>query len=90
MKYIVLRTTSGEVPVVFPPIVQHRVMAAGFIEAGMRVVSAGFVRIRGRRHDDTTDDTMSVVCSGRSQGLGLQSRPDRDAALIQASLHLPD
>jgi hypothetical protein len=90
VKYIVVKTKGYEIAVLFPGTQQHWVVAAGFIAEGHRIVSAGFVRIRGRRADDGTDDTLKVECYGRSQGLELEARPDRDASLIQMCLHLPD
>lgn len=72
MKYIIIRTPDGEAPVVFPRAFLHRYVAGLF--APMEVTAAGFVTmVEGR-----------LRCYGKSAGLRLPSRPERDSALVNA------
>ena len=74
MKYIILRTPDGEAPVVFPRAFLHRYVASLF--APMEVTAAGFVTMsEGRLH-----------CYGKSAGLRLPSRPERDSSLVNAGV----
>lgn len=74
MKYIIVRTPNGEAPVVFPRAFLHRYVASLF--APMEVTAAGFVTMAEGR----------LRCYGKSAGLRLPSRPERDSALVNAGL----
>ena len=74
MKYIIVRTPSGEAPVVFPRAFLHRYVAGLF--APMEVTAAGFV----------TMAEGHLRCYGKSAGLRLPSRPELDSALVNAGL----
>lgn len=74
VKYIIVRTPNGEAPVVFPRAFLHRYVASLF--APMEVTAAGFV----------TMAEGSLRCYGKSVGLRLPSRPERDSALVNAGL----
>ena len=78
MKYIVLAAPREEAPVLFPRSFTHSYVAALFPQ--MRVLSAGFVG----------DDDAGPACGGRSDSLGISSRPEADTALVRASLGAKD
>lgn len=74
MKYIVLRTPSGEMPLLFPREVMHSYVAERF--APLEVVAAGFVHAAQGR----------VECHGVSIGLKIASRPQTDSELVARAL----
>ena len=64
MKYITVLDRGGlRTPMLFPACISHEDFAALVGAAGYKAVSAGFVSI---------DISGAVVCSGRSESLGLQ------------------
>ncbi len=86
MKYIVMQVLnkSGldlEVPFVFPEIIVHSMMAEAcrsllsihFPESDIKAISAGF----------TSSMAFEDDCYGKSESLNLESRPERDNALIK-------
>lgn len=74
MKYIVLKTQDGEMPVLFPRGLVHRDTAEKF--APLAVASAGFVATRNGK----------LTCFGASSSLGLGARPRHDTALLARAL----
>jgi hypothetical protein len=74
LKYLILRTPSGEAPVLFPRAFMHAYVAQMF--KPMDVVAAGFVT--------GADDALQ--CHGASAGLHIASRPGIDTALLHAAL----
>lgn len=74
MKYIILRTPSGEAPVLFPRAFLHAFVAQMF--KPMDVVAAGFVT--------GADDALQ--CHGASAGLHIASRPGIDSAILNTAL----
>ena len=75
MKYLVVEAPGGEAAVLFPRSFMHAWMAGQM--RPMRVVAAGFVRLADGRPE----------CYGRSEGLGIAARPDRDSALVARALN---
>lgn len=78
MKYIVFDVRGVDEPVLFPATFNHAWVAEGL--KPLKPKSAGFVDLEEGR----------PVCSGRSEGLGLVSRGQRDSALITERLKGPD
>ena len=79
MKYVVVDAPGGAAAVLFPRSFLHRWMAEQM--RPMPASSAGFVRLVDGRPE----------CYGRSAGLNLPSRPERDSALVAAALGIgPD
>ena len=74
MKYIVVRGSDGEAPVLFPVAYYHSFVAGRLAPA--EVVGAGFVRM--------TD--AGPECYGGSSSLGIRSRGDRDTAIVRGAL----
>jgi len=70
MKYIVLRGTGADLPVIFPRDYYHSHVADRFAPA--KVVAAGFVRLVDGGPE----------CFGGSSSLKIASRRERDARLI--------
>ena len=79
MKYIVFSDgkSGAESPLIFPTAWAHSQIAERMASPGLSVVAAGFVKLAANGH---------VECSGRSDSLGIPSRPKRDAGLISKSL----
>jgi hypothetical protein len=77
LKYIIVRTDTGEHPIVFPKEVMHRDVARIHSATnGPWVVSAGFCRI----------NSDSVKAYGESESLrGMKSRP-QDSEILEESL----
>ena len=75
MKYIVIKTHLGKVPVMFSGILSHDDVARA-LSKPMKIISAGFV--------DIVDGVVSA--HGHSSSLGIQSDP-RDSALIEQYLY---
>jgi hypothetical protein len=73
VKYVVVESPNGEVPVLFPRGFLHRYVAQLF--APMPVVGAGFVRLR---------DGLAE-CYGVSSGLKIGARPV-DSILVNEAL----
>ena len=71
MKYIIILWKGREKPIIFSRSLKHELVAAG-----IPVVAAGFVILRGRK----------VYCTGPSGSLNLESRPEKDAQVIEAEL----
>lgn len=79
MKYILFEDLNGiqpETAIVFPPWVEHRLMAIKMGPA-WKPLSAGFVRVV--HHWDA--DHSEVECYGHSESLGLKSNP-KDADFL--------
>lgn len=74
MKYIVLKTSRGDRPVLFPSEFSHREMADLFAPAP--ITAAGFVH----------EGPDGISCGGESAGLRISSRGSLDAALIRMAL----
>lgn len=74
MKYVIVRTPSGEAPVVFPSEFMHAYMAQQLAPA--EVLAAGFVSL----------GEGGVECFGSSAGLRIRSRGEQDARLVARSL----
>jgi len=74
VKYIVLKTSRGERPVLFPSEFSHRDLADLFAPAP--IAAAGFVH----------EGADGISCGGESAGLRIGSRGSLDAALIRAAL----
>jgi hypothetical protein len=74
MKYIIVRTPSGEAPILFPREFIHGWVASTL--SPMPVVAAGFVRLAGGH----------PKCYGTSESLRISSRPGRDTDLVARSL----
>jgi len=74
MKYIILRTSGRECPVLFPSEFSHRHLADLFAPAP--VLAAGFVH----------EGPDGLHCGGASAGLRVGSRGGVDAALIRGAL----
>lgn len=74
MKYLILRTPSGEAPVLFPRAFLHAHVAQIF--KPMDVVAAGFV----------TGADGALQCHGASAGLHISSRPGLDTAILNNAL----
>jgi hypothetical protein len=74
LKYLILRTPSGEAPVLFPRAFMHAHVAQMF--KPMDVVAAGFVT--------GADDALQ--CHGASAGLHIASRPGIDTAILNNAL----
>jgi hypothetical protein len=75
MKYLIVDEDGLEQPIVFPEILSHKAVAGLYFQNGC-VVAAGFCYRMG--------DFWS--CSGKSVGLGLKSRGDMDAELLNTVL----
>ena len=75
-KYIIFDDNDGhgnETPIIFPNKVTHSDMAKAMAEIGYaRPVSAGFVRVTAKGN---------FICSGKSESMGLSSRPDDGGVL---------
>lgn len=71
MKYIVISSPHGELPIIFPDVIVSREMLERM--ARKTAVSGGFIDFSGN----------GVKCYGESTSLGVTSRRERDASLIQ-------
>ena len=79
MKYIVFYGNDGEQIIIFPKIIQHSTMAEDVKKSsfgGMCPISAGFI-VNGK-------------CVGESESLRMESRGDKDTALITKMLCLDE
>lgn len=74
LKYVVVMAFGMEVPIVLTPLQQHCEVVP---TAGRTIVAAGFCQIAG------TSAGLHVTAYGRSDSLGRESRPEKDAALIK-------
>jgi hypothetical protein len=73
LKYIIFKHDGGEVPVVFPADIMHKMMmVCGNMGGRSWPVSAGFCEM----------DSDGVCCFGKSDSLELESRPLADANAI--------
>ncbi|MGB0749419.1 MAG: hypothetical protein ACPGO3_11795 [Magnetospiraceae bacterium] len=77
MKYLILNTPHGEVPILFGGSLIHRWVWESL--GGLGVVGAGFVRL----------ENGEPTCFGRSDSLNIASRGAIDAALITKNLMAP-
>lgn len=71
MKYVTFDGYNGEQIIIFPKVIQHSVMADNVQDSsfgGMRPISGGFI--------------VNGECVGRSESLRMDSRGDKDTALI--------
>lgn len=75
MKYIIFDVRGAEAPVLFPESFNHAWVADSL--KPLRPLSAGFVDL---------DGDGRPRCRGRSEGLGLKSRPGVDRELVAAHL----
>ena len=79
MKYVTFDGNNGEQIIIFPKVIQHSVMAGNVRESsfgGMRPIAGGFI--------------VNGVCVGRSESLMMDSRGDKDTALIIRLLDIED
>lgn len=84
MKYIVTENLKGEEEIfLFPDSVNHDCMAAE-IRRLKNQFSGNWQRIR-RNPIFAGFVTPSGKCTGKSESLGLESRPEADTALLQAT-----
>ena len=89
-KYIVVETSNGRVPYMFPSIIVHKEFANALHsvsrsnQAKGKAVSAGFVEIVGMNHDQP----LTWRCYGRSESLNLDSIPDFDSVLFMLKFKL--
>lgn len=92
-KYILFPAESPflcETPVLFPPWLEHAVVAAGLSQRmnGLPApVSAGFVKLSVERWNGSGNEKVCALCYGSSDTLNLSSRP-QDAEFIEAMLKL--
>jgi hypothetical protein len=77
MKYIVVRTTHGEEPIMFSGNFMHADLAQRL--AQFEIVAAGFVRLTAG----------GIECFGSSVGLHIPSRGTEDAILFANGLQAP-
>ena len=75
MKYVVMKTSRGEIPIVFATSLYHNYVA-GQLGGASHVVSAGFVR----------HTQMGIECYGGSSSLGIKARGERDTQLVRNHL----
>lgn len=73
-KYVI---TALYEPILFPPTKKHSDMVCAF----EKPIAAGFVRVK-----DYPGMGMVVRCHGCSVSLGVESRPEQDAKLIEDML----
>jgi hypothetical protein len=64
MKYIMYEENGIETPILFPPVIEHSVIARN-LNVEIKLISAGFVYLT---------NTNSVLAEGRSHSLDLRSR----------------
>lgn len=79
MKYVVFEGYNGEQIIIFPKKIQHSVMAADVEKSSygtMYPISGGFI--------------VNGECIGESESLRMQSRGDKDTALIAEMLCMND
>ncbi len=84
MKYIVVEQAGLESAILFDELLQHNDVAGRF-----RVVSAGFVQVKGTVMWGT--EVLETYCYGRSVSLNKQSRGTEDLQLVNRALvnHFP-
>ncbi len=83
-KYVILEDRLGmEFPYLFSPIVKHDDFARPFIAQGMKAVGAGFATIAGE------GESWKVSCYGKSLGLSLESRGERDSVVFNSMFKRP-
>ena len=81
MKYVIIGDQEGyEYPIIFPDLWGHQEVVVKLIQPGQTVLSAGFVK---------SGADGRLICSGRSAGLGIASRNDRDSAVVSTWLSQP-
>lgn len=68
---------KGEAIIIFPETLVHKDMAQNNAHAGCKIISAGFTM---------ENDTGRLVCYGRSESLGIDSRPEIDTAIVNKML----
>lgn len=73
MKYVIIGDGGYEFPILFPIEWGHDEVAGKLAHKGQAIVAAGFAQ---------TDGDGRVQCCGRSASLGVDARPERDAAVI--------
>jgi hypothetical protein len=82
MKYIIISELGIEVPIMFADIIDH-----SFPANGRKVLGAGKVKMGTRITPDVDDDIeWDIRCSGESHTLGVKSRGNEDAAIIEHAL----
>ena len=74
LKYVMVRETCLDVPIVFPNLIKHSEIARK-----EDIVSAGFCVIDGPENSQ---------CYGRSDSLGIESRPE-DTKILRRYLYTP-
>jgi len=80
MKYIIVDNGMYETPVIFGDEIDHGQMAIDTFGFGKNVVAAGFVCF----------STDGLYCYGQSVSLKLNSRPEKDAAIINRMIGATD
>ncbi len=80
MKYIIVDNGMHETPVIFGEEMDHTQMASDAFGFKKNVVSAGFVCF----------STDGLYCYGQSVSLKIESRPEKDAAIINRMIGATD
>ena len=76
VKYIIVEDGGTELPIMFNPILSHKQVAGG-----AKVVGAGEVGLY------PTAERINVSCWGKSVTLGVESRGEDDAKLIDRTIN---
>ncbi len=71
MKYLILRTQDGETPIIFPEFMYHDQVEEALDHE--EVIAAGFIKI----------ESGKLQCYGESSSLGIASRSEDDAVVIE-------
>lgn len=83
-KYIIVdcmgKFANTEGPIIFPEFEAHSVLANRY-GGKNHVISAGFVIV-----SVTNNSQVKIHCHGESVSLGIESRPEEDARIIQRML----
>jgi hypothetical protein len=79
-KYVIIDTDLFAAPVVFSDLLQHADVVRSLAGKTSSAISAGFCYIK------VVDGEPRYVCYGESISLGLKSRPEEDARILNKYL----